>query len=176
MDEDLKLNRMLRPRSLWPNAWSGVTGFILDLYLLCVSTQDFLNSMSALNFPLPQLAESDFFLGTCYFRLVAHPNTNISLLLGDRTYLVCFTETLEHLANSCWYTKPFETWGLVFMVQSLAPAALRCLEWSLQFSFLNSLLPYPISWLPTSISKTNPQTTGISWVLLLYYLNAPFWN
>lgn len=82
--------------------------------LLCVSNQDFLSSMSYLNFPLPQWAESDFFLGACYFRLVAHPNTNISLLLSDRMYLVCFTETRIHLVN----TKPFETWGLVYTVQS----------------------------------------------------------
>lgn len=119
MDEDLKWNHSSGLGAYGPlTACSWATGFILCLSFVCL-TQDFIKSLSDLNLPLSQLAESDFSLGACYFRLDAPPNVNIPLLLSDGMHPVFFfTETHVHLANSCWDMQPFDIGGLVFTVQS----------------------------------------------------------
>lgn len=95
-----------------------------------------------------------FFLGACYFKLIAPTNINILLLLIECTqnFLLRLmftrlkvTETwnpLRHENSSSWFS-------------ILVSAALHCPEWLLQFFVLGSLLPNSIIWPPLSISKTN---------------------
>lgn len=148
--------------------------------------QDFINSLSDLNSLHPQLAAFDFFLGACYFRLASSVNTNylykyLSLLLSHRIQPLLSLLLYIFYWDLCLFGK----WLLVTlwdMRSCLSDSAFccllhywHCLKWPSRFSVLKSLLPYPISWIPLSVSETTPYI-GISWVLLLYPLDALLWN